>query len=81
MNNHKKNIHVDIFENRKKIRVVVELHGVSKEDIRVELNEDILTISANRGNQSYYSDLRLPRVSDTIVGQAYNNGILEVTLN
>ncbi|MBU4426933.1 MAG: hypothetical protein KKB35_09375 [Proteobacteria bacterium] len=72
---------VDIFESGKKTRVIVELAGVNEEDIRIDLSEDILIISASRGNQSYYKDVKLPRPSEGISGKIYNNGVLEVTLN
>ena len=72
---------IDIFENRKKIRVIVELPGVNEEDIRLDLNEDTLTISASRANRNYYKDIRLPRASESVIGKIYNSGILEATLN
>lgn len=81
MNNHERDIHVDIFENGKKIRVIVELPGVNEEDLRLDLSEDILVISASRGNRNYYKDVKLPNAYENIVGRAYNNGILEVILN
>ena len=81
MNNHERDIHVDIFENGKKIRVIVELPGVNEEDLRLDLSEDILVISASRGNRNYYKDAKLPNAYENIVGRAYNNGILEVILN
>lgn len=71
---------VDIFEQKRKMRVVAELPGVYEEDIRLDLWEDILTMSANRGNRNYYRDVELPRVCVSIIGKAYNTGILEVTL-
>ena len=81
MNNHERDIRVDIFENGKKIRVIVELPGVNEEDLRLDLTEDILAISASRGNRNYYKDVKLPNAYENIVGKAYNYGILEVILN
>lgn len=74
-------IPVDIFENGKEMRVIAELPGINEEDIRLELNEDTLTISASRANRNYYKNVELPRPSENIIGKIYNNGILEVTLN
>ena len=81
MNNHERDIRVDIFENGKKIRVIAELPGVNEEDLRLDLIEDILTIAASRGNHNYRKDIKLPRTSEGIIGKIFNNGILEVTLN
>jgi len=72
---------VNIFENGKEMQVIVELPGINEDDIRLELTEDILTISASRANRNYYKDIRLPRASENVTGKIYNSGILEVTLN
>jgi len=74
-------LHVDIFENSKEMRVIAELPGVNEEDIRLDLTEDILTISASRANRNYYKDIRLPRASESVIGKIYNNSIFEVILN
>ncbi|MDO9585614.1 MAG: hypothetical protein Q7I93_03910 [Syntrophales bacterium] len=80
MDKGERDIPVDIFEEEKKIRVIAELPGVNEEDIRLDLNEDILVIFANRGNHNYRKDIKLPRTFESITGKTYNNGILEVTL-
>ncbi len=80
MNNRKRELYVDIFEEEKKTRVIAELPGINKEDIWVDLNEVTLTISASRGNRNYYKNVKLPRASENIIGQLYNDGILEITL-
>jgi len=76
-----RDILVDIFEEKKKMRVIAELPGVNQEDIKLDLTGDILIISANRGNRDYYKYIKLPRSTECIIGKIYNNGILEVTLN
>jgi len=76
-----RDIRVDIFEDGKKMRVIAELPGVGEEDIRLDLNGDILIISATRENRSYYKNVRLPRASQNIIGKLCNTGILEVTLS
>lgn len=72
---------VDVFEQQRKMRVVAEIPGIEEEDISLDLNEDTLTMFASRGNRNYYKDVELPRVSDSIIGKIYSNGILEVTLS
>ncbi len=81
MDKEERPIAVDIFKTEKKMRVVAELPGLNEKDIRLDLNEDTLTISASRGKRSYYKNVRLPRVCRNIIGKMYNTGILEVTLN
>ena len=75
-----RNIPVDIFEKEKKMRVIAELPNVNEEDVRLDLNESTLIISANRGNRSYHKRVKLPRAYENIIGKIYNSGILEVTL-
>lgn len=73
-------VSVDIFEKDNKLRVIAELPGVNEKDIRLDLNEDTLIISANRGKRNYRKVVKLPCISEDIVRKIYNNGILEITL-
>jgi len=81
MDKDERDVLVDIFEEENKLRVIAELPGVNEKDIRLDLNQDVLIISANWRNKSYHKKVKLPRTSDSIIGKIYNNGILEVTLN
>ncbi len=80
MDKGERDVPVDIFEEENKLRVIAELPGVNEKDIRLDLNEDTLIISASRGNLSYYKNVKLPHGSKNIIRKIYNNGILEVTL-
>jgi HSP20 family protein len=70
---------VDVFEEADHVLVVAEMPGVSAEDVRIEVNEDVLTITAERGDKKYRKEVLLPgsfarektRVSCT-------NGVLEI---
>ena len=81
MDKGEKEIPIDIFEEDNKMRVIAELPGINEEDIRLELNKDKLIISARRGHRKYHKDVNLPRPSESIIEEIYNNGILEVTLS
>lgn len=66
----------DIFDEKDKIVVVVELHGVKKEEINVEVNGDVVEISA----REYKEKIKLPsKVSGKPVIK-FKNGILELGL-
>jgi HSP20 family protein len=72
---------VDIVETDGEVRVVVELPGVEKSDIKLHGTEDSLTISVDTPEYKYYKDVTLPtkvRVKDA--KSAYKNGVLEVVL-
>lgn len=63
------------------VKVVAEMPGVTKEDINITADEEKITISAERGNKKYYTEVPLPvRVDPNSADAVYNNGILEVRL-
>ncbi len=80
MNESKRDIPVDMFEKNNNLRVIAELPEVNEEDIMLDLNQDMLVISASHGKQNYRKMIKLPRISENIIRKIYNNGILEITL-
>ncbi len=63
------------------LRIVVELPGVSKEDIDLQTTEKSITVSVDTEGRKYHKTLRLPAEVDADSARAeYNNGILEVLL-
>ena len=72
---------VDIVETNSDVRVVVELPGVEKSDIKLHGTEDSLTISVDTPNYKYYKDVELPvKVRVREAKSTYKNGVLEVVL-
>ena len=72
---------VDIVETDGEVRVVVELPGVEKSDIKLHGTEDSLTISVDTPQYKYYKDVTLPvKVKVKDAKSAYKNGVLEVVL-
>jgi HSP20 family protein len=72
---------VDVFEEADHILVVAELPGVSPDDVRLELNDDILIIAAQRGPKKYHKEVLLPEsFSDKALSQQCRNGVLEIKL-
>lgn len=63
------------------VRIAAEMPGVEKSDIKIDATEDRVTISAERGNKKYYTEIPLPAPVDPNSSEAtYNNGILEIKL-
>ena len=59
--------------------VLAKLPGIGKEDVRVEVKDDVLTISAERGDKKYRKEVLLPRnVSKEKMQVSCNNGVLEI---
>lgn len=80
MGKDKRDFPVDIFEGERKIRMIAELPGINEEDIRVDLNEEVLVIFAGGRDRNYYKSIKLPGPSENIIGRFYNNGFLEIIL-
>ncbi|MDI9644194.1 MAG: Hsp20 family protein [Candidatus Verstraetearchaeota archaeon] len=72
---------VDIIDGENEVRVVAELPGVEKEDIKLYATEKTLTIDVSSRERSYYKELELPvEVEPSNARSNYKNGILEVVL-
>ena len=69
----------DVFDEDKEIRIYAEMPGVNQEDIKLDLKEDILDISAQTGDRKYHKEILLPaKVQADAMISSYNNGILEI---
>lgn len=72
---------VDVIEKGDEIRVIAEVPGVDKNNIKVRINDNILTITAQEGDRKYYKEVELPAPVDENSAKAnYRNGVLEVIL-
>ncbi len=70
---------VDIFEEEDYTVVVAEMPGISVEDVRLDVKDDLLTIYAEKGDKKYRKEVLLPRSyprEKMLV--SCNNGILEI---
>jgi HSP20 family protein len=72
---------VDVINEPEQVRVVAELPGVEKSDIKTTISEDSLTISVNSQTRKYFKEIQLPANVDPDSSKAsYNNGVLEIVL-
>jgi HSP20 family protein len=70
---------VDVVETDSEIRVVVELPGVEKSDIKLHGTEDSLEISVDTPQYKYYKEVTLPaKIRVKEAKSSYKNGVLEV---
>lgn len=90
------NFSTDVIEKDDSYLLQAELPGFQKEDIRVDLDKEILTISAShkeeksekknnyvrqeRRYQSYCRSFHVPGIKAENIHAEYNNGILEIML-
>jgi len=69
----------DVFDEVEEVRIYAEMPGVNQEDIKLDLKEDILDISAQTGDRKYHKEILLPaKVQVETLVSSYNNGILEI---
>ena len=72
---------VDVLETNGEVRVVAELPGVEKKDIKLYGTDNTLTISVDIPQRKYYKEVELPSEIDPKQAKStYKNGVLEVTL-
>lgn len=71
---------VDIFDEGKEIVLVAELPGVSEEEVRIDIREDVLSLQTT-GERKYEKEILLPRaVAPKPKAKTFKNGILELRL-
>jgi len=72
---------VDVISTDGEVKVIAELPGVEKEDIKLHGTENTLTLSVDTPQRKYFKDIELPaRVKIKEATTTYKNGVLEVTL-
>jgi HSP20 family protein len=70
---------VDVFEERDHTLVVAEMPGIGAEDVRLEVKDDLLTITAEKGEKKYKKEVLLPGSFPREKMQvSCANGVLEV---
>lgn len=73
---------IDIINGKEEIKIVAELPGVAKENIRLYANENTLTIESSSSTEErrYYKKIEFPEFVEPSSGRShYKNGILEIT--
>lgn len=70
----------DIFDEKDHIKVIAEIPGVDENDIKIDLQNDALTISVDIPDHKYHQDLKLPCEPKGKLEKSYKNGILELKI-
>lgn len=72
---------IDVFDESDHVLVVAELPGVNAGDVRIEVKDDILNLSASRGDRKYRKEILLPfAVAEDSAAPSFQNGIYELRL-
>jgi len=72
----------DVVTTNGEVQVIVELPGVSKNDIKLRGTEESIIVSVDTAEHKYYKKLELPvKVEPKTAKSKYNNGVLEITIS
>ena len=70
---------IDVLETDKEVKVIAELPGVEKKDIKLHGTTNDLTISVETPQRKYYKTVELPTIVELKQAKSsYKNGVLEV---
>jgi HSP20 family protein len=70
---------VDVFEEEDHLLVVAEMPGICVEDLKIEVEDDLLTIAAERGDKKYRKEVLLSASYAREKMQiGCNNGVVEI---
>lgn len=68
-------------EKQNVLTITAEMPGISKEDVRVQLSEGLITIDAEKGSKKYHTEVPVDEELDADSSKAtYANGILELKI-
>jgi HSP20 family protein len=72
---------VDTIEDGDSVKVLAELPGVEKKDIKLLATSDKLTINVDNPERNFYKEIEFPfEIDASIAKSQYRNGVLEVNL-
>jgi HSP20 family protein len=74
---------VDVNTTDTEVKVVVEMPGIRKEEIKINTYDSQLEVTTSKDSQrKYYKSIELPEQAEIETARSvYNNGVLEVTFN
>ncbi|HUT04002.1 MAG TPA: Hsp20/alpha crystallin family protein [bacterium] len=69
----------DVFEEKDHTLVVVEMPGISEDDVQIDVKDDLLTLYAEHGEKKYRKEVLMPKsYPKEKMCISCNNGILEI---
>ena len=70
----------DIFDESDYLKVIAELPGVDEKDIKAEVRDNLLILSAQATGREYYKEIELPCLVKNELNLTYKNGVLQVRI-
>lgn len=73
---------VDVNTTDKEVKVVLEIPGVKKEDIHINIFDQSIDLTVNNPQRKYHKTIDLPNEANIETAKStYQNGILEIVFN
>jgi HSP20 family protein len=70
---------VDVMEEADHVLIVAEMPGVGTEDVRLEVHDDVVTLTAEAGDKKYRKEVLLPKACPRAkMTLTCNNGIVRI---
>ena len=70
----------DIFDEGDRLKVIAGLPGVDEKDIKAEVKDNLLILSAQATGRAYYKEIELPCLVTDKLNLTYKNGILQISI-
>jgi len=71
----------DVMEEEDVVKVIMDIPGVEKSDIDVEVSESEIRVRAEHGDRRYFKVVKLPvKVKPETAKARYRNGVLTITV-
>ena len=71
-----------VDEKEKKVKLVAEMPGVEKSDVKIVVKDKLVDISAEHGEKKYHVNVPIKyKVDENSAKASYKNGILELVFN
>jgi HSP20 family molecular chaperone IbpA len=72
---------IDIFQESNWITIIAQIAGFNRETLKINVQDQKLTLSAKAKDRRYYKSLNLPKVViPNVMHSTYKNGVLEIKL-
>ena len=73
---------IDVTTTDKEVKVVVEMPGVSKDNIKINAYDNMVEVKSEDPQRKYHRTIEVPSETDIETAKStYNNGILEISFN
>ena len=73
---------VDVLESEAMVRVIVELPGVQKDDIKIDARARSLEVTVDNDAKQFHEQIDLPcNIQPNSVKASYKNGVLVISMN